>query len=132
MAHLGMELLKSKVPGLKPVHIPYQGNLAVITDLTGRHSTLAPEAASLTETGLRDFNLEVRATLVGPARLSKAAQERLALEVPTLMRTPDIRQRLFAQGWNTVGSSPESLRNRVAQETATMRAIIKVASVKAD
>lgn len=161
VAHLGMELLKSKVPGLKPVHIPFQGNPAVITallggqiemalvppglaiphvkagrlrivGLTGGRNTLAPEAASLSEAGVRDFNLEVWTALVGPAKLSKAAQQRLALEVPKLLRSADVRQRLFMQGWNAVGSAPEGLRTRVAEEAATLRAIIKSADIKAD
>lgn len=161
VAHLGMELLKSRTPGLKPVHIPYQGNPAVITallggqiqmalvppglamahvrsgrlrivGLTGGRSTLMPEAVSLAEVGVRDFNLEVWTALVGPATLSKAAQARLALEVPRLLKTQEVRQRLFSQGWNTVGSAPAGLRTRVEQEAAVLLGIIKTAQIKAD
>lgn len=162
VAHLGMELLKSKVPGMKPVHIPFQGNPAVITGLLGGHiqmalvppglavphvksgrlhivgltggrSTLAPEAPSLSELGVKDFNLEVWTALIGPAKLSKIAQQRLAQEVPKLMRNADVRQRLFIQGgWNTVGSAPEGLRTRVAEEAAIMKTIIKTANIKND
>lgn len=162
VAHLGMELLKSKVSGLKPVHIPFQGNPAVITGLLGGHiqmalvppglaiphvksgrlqivgltggrSTLAPEAPSLSELGIKDFNLEVWTALIGPAKLSKAAQLRLAQEIPKLMRNADIRQRLFIQGgWNSVGSSPEGLKTRVAEEAAIMKSIIKTANIKSE
>ena len=31
VGHLGMELLKSKLKGFSPVHIPFQGNPAVMT-----------------------------------------------------------------------------------------------------
>ncbi|MCA0327823.1 MAG: tripartite tricarboxylate transporter substrate binding protein [Proteobacteria bacterium] len=161
VAHLGMELLKSKVPGLKPVHVPFQGNPAVVTGLlggqvqmalmppglvlqhvkagklriiglTGGRSTLAPEVPPLAEAGVRDFNLEVWTALVGPAGLSKAAQQRLAAEVPRVVRSPEVRQRLFVQGWNAVGSSPEGLRQRVGTEAASMRAIIQAAGVKVE
>ena len=156
-----MELLKSKVPGLKPVHVPFQGNPAVVTGLlggqvqmalmppglvlqhvkagklriiglTGGRSTLAPEVPPLAEAGVRDFNLEVWTALVGPAGLSKAAQQRLAAEVPRVVRSPEVRQRLFVQGWNAVGSSPEGLRQRVGTEAASMRAIIQAAGVKVE
>ena len=160
VAHLGMELLKSKVPGMKPVHIPFQGNPAVITGLLGGHiqmalvppglalphvksgrlhivgltggrSTLAPEAPSLSELGIKDLNLEVWTALIGPAKLSKGAQQRLAQEVPKLMRNPDIRQRLFIQGgWNSVGSAPEGLKTRVGEEVAIMKTIIQTAHIK--
>ena len=162
VAHLGLELLKSKVPGLKTVHIPFQGNPAVITALLGGHiqmalvppglaiphvklgklhivgltggrSTLAPEAPSLSELGIKDFNLEVWTALIGPAKLSKAAQQRLAQEVPKLMRNADIRQRLFIQGgWNSVGSAPEGLKTRVPEEVAIMKFIIKTANIKSE
>lgn len=162
VAHLGMELLKSKVPGMMPVHIPFQGNPAVITGLLGGHiqmalvppglamphvksgrlqivgltggrSTLAPEAPSLSELGVKDFNLEVWTALIGPAKLSKAAQQRLAQEVPKLMRNSEVRQRLFIQGgWNAVGSAPEGLRTRVAEEASIMKSIIKNANIKSD
>ena len=41
VAHLGMELLKSKVSGLKAEHIPYRGNPAVITELLAGHVQMA-------------------------------------------------------------------------------------------
>jgi tripartite-type tricarboxylate transporter receptor subunit TctC len=161
VAHLGMEQLKLKVPGLKPVHVPYQGNPAVITallggqihmalvppglamphvksgrlriiGLTGGRSTLVPEVGSLAELGVKNFNLEVWTALIGPARLTPAAQERLANEVPTVVRNAVTRQKLFNQGWNAVGSSPEGLRVRVADESAILGGIIKAANIKSE
>lgn len=161
VAHLGMEQLKLKVPGLRPVHVPYQGNPAVITALLGGHihmalvppglamphvksgrlriigltggrSTLVPEIGSLAELGVKDFNLEVWTALIGPARLSRAAQDRLAHDVPTVVRNAATRQKLFNQGWNAVGSSPEGLRMRVTDESAILGGIIKAANLKAD
>ena len=161
VAHLGMEQLKLKVPGLQPVHVPYQGNPAVITALLGRQihmalippglvmphvktgrlrvvglaggrSTLVPELGSLSEVGVRDVNLEVWTALVGPANLSRAAQERLALEVPSVVRSAATRQKLFLQGWNAIGSSPEGLRRRVADERATLAGIIQSAKIQSE
>ena len=159
VAHLGMELLKSKVKGLNPLHVPFQGNPAVVTGLlggqiqmalvppglvmphvkagklkmiglTGGRSALAPEVLSLADLGVRDVNLEVWTALVGPAKLSKAAQDRLSREVPALLKQAETRQRLFNQGWQAVGTSPEGLRSRVTQEAALLGGIIKAAGVK--
>ncbi len=161
VAHLGMEQLKLKVPGLKPVHVPYQGNPAVITallggqihmalvppglamphvktgrlhviGLTGGRSTLVPELGALSEIGVKQFNLEVWTALIGPAQLSKAAQQRLAQEVPAVVRSATTHQRLFTQGWNAVGSSPEGLRRRVADESAILGGIIRSANIKTE
>lgn len=159
VAHLGMELLKLRLPGLQPVHVPYPSNPAVITGmlggqiqmalmppglamphvrsgrlriigLTGGRSTLVPEVGTLRELGVRGVDLEVWTALVGPATLSPSAQARLAREVPQVIRSASTRQRLFAQGWNAVGSSPEGLRNRVAEERALLGGIIRSANIR--
>ncbi|MDB5846591.1 MAG: hypothetical protein JWP29_343 [Rhodoferax sp.] len=161
VAHLGMELLKAKTPGLKAVHVPFQGNPQVVTamlggqiqmalvppgvalphvksgklqaiGITSAHSALAPEVAPLADAGVADFSLEVWTALVGPAGLSRAAQARLLALVPGLMQEPATRQRLLVQGWDTVGSTPEMLQQRVKLETAEMTRIIKATGTRLD
>jgi tripartite-type tricarboxylate transporter receptor subunit TctC len=159
VGHLGMEYLKSKVGGMTAVHVPYQGNPQVVTAMLGGQvqmslmppgvampqvragklkaigvtsgrSALVPELPSLSEAGLRDFNLEVWTALVGPANLSPAAQARLAAEVSKVIRDSDTRQKLFSQGWQAVGSSSEGLQNRVKSEAAIMGGIIAMRGIK--
>lgn len=161
VGHLGMELLKSKVRGLNPTHVPFKGNPEIVTALvtgeiqmalvppglvlpqikagkiraigltTGR-SALAPDIPALSELGVRDFNLDVWAALVGPATLSRAAQERLTSAVQIVMRSDEVRQRLFNQGWQTVATSPEGLRNRVKAEATEMGRIISQRDIKVE
>ncbi len=159
VAHLGMELLKSRVPGVQALQIPYPGNPQVVTamlggqiqmalippgvamphvrsgklqaiGLTGGRSTLVPEVAPLSDLGVKDFKLEVWTALVGPANLSPAAQARLALEVPRIIRDADTRQKLFNQGWQAMGTSPEGLRSRLKDETAILGNIIQTRGIK--
>jgi len=160
VAHLGMELLKSKVPGLKPVHVPYNGNPAVVTGLIGGQvqmalmppgvampqvkggklraigvtssgkSALVPELPPLSQEGVKDFNLEVWTALVGPASLPRAVQDKLATVVGQIIKTPEVRQRLFNAGWQAVGTSPEGLKRRVEQETALLGGIIRAQNIK--
>lgn len=159
VGHLGMELIKSRVPGLNPVHVPYNGNPAVVTalisgqvqmalmppgialpqvragklhalGLTGGRSTLAPEVPPLADLGVTFEPLEVWVALVGPATLSKAALTRLAQEVPALVRDGEARQRLFSAGWQAQGSSPEALRNRVKAEAGILGRIISQRGIR--
>lgn len=162
VAHLGMELLKERVHGLKPVHIPYNGNPAVVTALisgqiqmalvppglampqvkagklhavgvtSAGRSTLVPDLAPLGELGVKDFNLEVWTALVGPASLPRAAQARLAAVVPEILKTAEVRGQLLNQGWQAAGTSPEALRLRVQKETALLGAIIKAQGIRLD
>ena len=159
VGHLGMELMKSRAAGFDAVHVPYNGNPAVVTaliggqiqaalippgvalpqvragklqaiGLTGGRSTLAPEVAPLSSLGVRLDDLEVWVALVGPARMSKPALDRLAREVPALLREPESRQRLFNAGWQVQGSAPEGLRARVKTETAILGGIIQARGIK--
>ena len=79
---------------------------------------------------MKDFKLEVWTALVGPANLSPAAQARLALEVPRIIRDADTRQKLFNQGWQAMGTSPEGLRSRLKDETAILGNIIQTRGIK--
>ena len=159
VGHLGMEVLKTKVKSLAPVHIPFKGNPDVITallageiqmalvppgiamaqvragklkaiGLTSGRSTLVPEVPPLADAGVRGFSLEVWTALVGPAGLSKAAQDRLNAEVPKIIRSEETRKRLFNQGWQAVGTSREGLMSRVKEDTTTMGAIISARGIK--
>jgi tripartite-type tricarboxylate transporter receptor subunit TctC len=157
VAHLGMELLKSKA-GIAPVHVPYPGNPAVVTAIIGEQvqmalmppgvampqvqagklkaigvtsgrSALVPEIAPLADAGVKDFNLEVWTALVGPAGLSQAAQARLATEVPRILREQETRTRLLNQGWQAVGTSSDGLRQRVQDEAALLGGIIRAQNI---
>jgi len=161
VAHLGLELIKSRAPGLVPVHVPFAGNPQVVTallggqiqmglmppgvampqvragklraiGLAGGRSSLVPDIAPLADAGITNVNLEVWNALIGPARLPAAAQRRLAIEVPRIIRDADTRQKLFNQGWNAVGSSPEGLKTRIREETMVLGNIIKSQGIRID
>ena len=159
VGHLGMELLKSKAGGLQAVHVPYQGNPQVITallggqiqmalvppgialpqikagklkaiGLTSGRSALATEIAPLADSDIRGFSLEVWTALVGPANLSASARARLNAEVSKIIREADTRQKLFNQGWQAVGTSPDGLSSRIKSETAIMGGIIAMRNIR--
>ena len=161
VAHLGMELLKSRIGNLPLVHVPYSGNPQVVTALLGGQvqmalvppgialpqvragklmavglssgrSALAPDVPPLADADVRNLSLEVWTALVGPAKLSAAAQARLNAEVSRIVRDADTRQKLFAQGWQAVGTSPDGLRSRIKSEAAILGGIISAQGIKID
>ncbi|CAN5196700.1 tripartite tricarboxylate transporter substrate binding protein [soil metagenome] len=162
VGHLGMELLKSRLPGFAAEHIPYQGNPQVVSALIGKQidmalvapgvalpqiragrlkaigltsgrSVLAPDIAPLADLGVKNFQLEIWVALIGPASLSKAAQARLAHVLPDILKRPEVRQQLFDQGWQAPAvSSSEALQARVQEETKVMSEIITSQHIRLD
>lgn len=154
VAHLGMELLKTQA-GIAPVHVPYPGNPQIITAMIGGQVQLAllppamaaaqvkggklraigatstgrspvtPEVPSLAEIGVKDYQLEIWNAVAAPASMPAAVASKLAALVSDIVRSPDMRARLFQQGWQVVGSSPEGLRNRVDADTKALGQIIR-------
>jgi tripartite-type tricarboxylate transporter receptor subunit TctC len=54
-----------------------------------------------------------------------AVASRLSAVVSEIVRSPEMRARLFQQGWQVVGSSPEGLKNRIDSDTQALGAIIR-------
>lgn len=154
VAHLGMELLKQKA-GIAPVHVPYPGNPQIInamlggqvqlallppglamtqvragklravgTTSTGR-SALVPEVGSLSDAGVKNYQLEIWNAVAAPASMPAAHIQKLSVLVSDIVRSPEMRQRLFQQGWQVQGSSPEGLKNRIEADTKALGEIIR-------
>ena len=78
----------------------------------------------LAELGIKGCDLEVWNAVAVPTATSSTVVNRLAALVSEIARSPEMRQRLFTQGWQVVGSSPEGLANRMRQDTAVLSGVI--------
>lgn len=161
IGHIGMELLASKT-GIQPVHVPYPGYPQVATAMLGGQlhlsmlppavamaqvkagklraigvtssgrSVLAPDLPSMAEAGAADFNLEIWNAVAAPRAMPAAIIARLSAQISEIARSPEIRQKLFAQGWQVIGSSSEGLSNRIKSDTALFGASIKTLGISSN
>ena len=161
VAHIGMEWLKG-LTAMAPVHVPYPGNPQVINAMlagqiqlallppglagpqvragklraigltSAGRSVLAPDWPSLTEAGVRGYQLEIWNAIAAPATMPEPLRNRLASLVSELVRTPEMRQRLFLQGWQVAGTSPEGLANRIRSDTAALGRVIAERQIRAE
>ncbi|MCA3240396.1 MAG: tripartite tricarboxylate transporter substrate binding protein [Rubrivivax sp.] len=158
VGHLGLEVVKGAI-GSPAVHVPYNGNPAVLTAMlggqiqlalvppglalaqvkagklhaigvTGPRSELAPGVPALAELGVQMPALEVWNALVAPAAMPRAALERLARDVPAALREPETRQRMVTGGWEPVGSTAEAALARVQAEARLLGDIITSRGIK--
>ena len=161
VGHIGMELLKTKT-NIDPVHVPYPGNPQVINAMisgqiqlallppglalphikagklkaigvtsVGR-SSLVPEFPSLDESGVHGFQLEIWTAAAAPATMPQPIVARLSRLISEIARSPEVRQKLFQQGWQTAGTSAEGLANRIKADTALLGGVITMRSIKAE
>ena len=161
IGHIGMELLKSRT-GMQAVHVPFPGYAQVASGLVGGllqvsmlppaqaiaqvkggklraigvtssgRSSLAPDYPSMSEAGVPNFNLEIWNAVAAPKSLPAPIVAKLSKLVGEIIRTPEVRQKLFQQGWQVVGSSPEGLANRIQADTALFGGVIKTLGVSND
>lgn len=161
IGHLGMELLKAQ-SGITPVHVPYLGNPQVIAGLAGgqiqlallppgladvqiragrlravgvtsaTRSPLVPSYPALSEVGIAGFQLEIWTAAAAPATMPAPIVARLSQVIGEIVRSTEVRQKLFAQGYQAVGSSSEVLAERVREDTAALSGIIKRQGLKLD
>jgi tripartite-type tricarboxylate transporter receptor subunit TctC len=159
VGHLGMEALLSQAGIGGVTHVPYNGNPAVITALisgqvqiglmppgialpqaqagkvrvvgvTGPASPLAPGVQPLNSMGVKLQDLEVWTAVVAAAGVPAAARERMERDIPALLRTAEVRDRLLAVGWQAQGSGPEAMRTRVQAEAELLGGIIRRQGIK--
>ena len=161
VGHIGMEYLKAKT-GMDPVHVPFAGNPQVIASMIGgqinlsllppglamaqvrggklkaigvtstTRSPLVPELPSLSEAGVKSFQLEIWTAAAGPVTLPPAVIAKLSALFSDIARSPDMRQKLYAQGWQVAGTSAEGLALRIQSDTALLGGVIKDRNIKID
>ncbi|HSW19192.1 MAG TPA: tripartite tricarboxylate transporter substrate binding protein [Ramlibacter sp.] len=162
VGHIGMELLKTKTginavhvpypgnpqvitamiggqiqlsllpPGLAAAQIR-AGKLKAIGVTSQGRSSLVPEFASLDESGVtRGFQLEIWTAAAAPTSLPKPIVAKLSGLISEIARTPDVRQKLFQQGWQVAGTSAEGLANRIKADTALLGGVIAMRGIKAE
>jgi tripartite-type tricarboxylate transporter receptor subunit TctC len=162
VGHIGMELLKTRTninpvhvpyPGnpqvinamisgqiqlaLLPPGLAVQqiraGKLKAIGITSRGRSSLVPEFASLDEQGAtRGFELEIWTAAAAPASMPKPIVAQLSALIGEIVRTPEVRQKLFAQGWQATGTSAEGLANRIKADTALLGGIIQMRNIKVE
>ena len=153
IGHLGTELLKAR-SGINPLHIPYNsypqvatamgggqlqmamlppalaqsqaqaGKIRLIGVTSSGRSPLAPDVPSMAELGI-NLDLQMWNAFAAPVSMPEDIRNRLSNMLIEIARTPEVREKLFQQGWQMVGTSPQGLANRVKKDTEELSRLIK-------
>jgi tripartite-type tricarboxylate transporter receptor subunit TctC len=99
---------------------------------TVKRSAAFPNVPTVQEGGIADFEVDSWYAMFVPAKTPRPIVDRLNAALNVVVRDPDIRERLLAQGAESVGGTPEQLAAVVRLELAKWAKLVKDASIKAD
>ena len=108
------------------------GKLRAIGVTSSGRSPLVPELPSMSEAGVNGFNLEIWNAMAAPRSMPQPIVNKLSAAFSEIARSPEIRAKLFQQGWQVVGSSSEGLANRIKTDTNLLGGVIAMRGIKAE
>jgi tripartite-type tricarboxylate transporter receptor subunit TctC len=159
--HLAGELF-NRMAGVKIVHIPYKGGAPAMVDLVGGQvevvfSTIStamtsikagrirplaltgnqrfarmPELPTISEAGLKGFEVNNWYGLFAPAGTPKEVISRLNAETVKALAMQDVRERLLDAGIVGVSSTPEAFASYIRSETERWAKVIREANIKVE
>jgi len=161
VSHLAGESFQ-KTAGIKLTHIPYKGASQGATDVIGGQvqvyiSTVPtlighiksgkmrpiavtslqrvqdlPQVPTVAESGYKGFESTTWFGILGPANLPKDVVSKLNADINAVLKEPDLRQKLVAQGADVTGSSPEQFATLIRDDIVRWGKLVKESGAKID
>ncbi|MCA3112046.1 MAG: tripartite tricarboxylate transporter substrate binding protein, partial [Rhodocyclaceae bacterium] len=158
-SHLAGELLKN-LAKIDMLHVPYKGGGAALADLMGgqvqlmfattpaamplvkasrlravavttrARSQALPDLPTMIEAGVPNYDAATWYGLLAPAATPRGVIDRMHAETVKIIGTPDMRDKLIAQGFEPVGSSPAEFAAYIQAQIETWAKVIRAAGLK--
>jgi len=159
--HLAGELFDS-MAGVRMTHIPYKGAAPAVIDLIAGHvslmfdnlasalpnikaarvralavttlkrSPLLPALPTISESGLRGFDVSTWFGIFAPAGTPPEIVAKLNAEVVRLLHTAEMRERLALLGAEPIGNKPEEFAAFIKTEIPKYAKVVKASGAKVD
>jgi tripartite-type tricarboxylate transporter receptor subunit TctC len=157
--HLGMEVFVQRT-GIKVVHITYKGGGTAMNDFVAGHtqvymanmltmlpqvkagraralavtsakrSAAAPEIPTVIESGVPGFEEGGQHGIVAPAGVPKEIIAKLNRAIVIAMRSPEVANRLRAEGGEVIASTPEEYGAIIRREMEKWAKVIAAAGIQ--
>jgi tripartite-type tricarboxylate transporter receptor subunit TctC len=106
------------------------GKLRAIAVTSANRSGTFPELPSVSESGVRGYEITAWHAWLAPAGTSSAAVARVSSELAKAVRSAEVSSRLVPDGGNPIGGGPEQLRRHLAVELAKFSKVIKAGGIR--
>ena len=107
--------------------LPYirSGKLRALGVSSARRTSVLPDVPTITEAGVKGYELISWYGVLAPRRTPAAIVEKLSSELMRALRNVEVQEKLIAQGIDPVSSSPAELSKYIASEVAKWSKVIK-------
>ena len=159
--HLAMEYLK-QAANIELTHVPYKGTGPMVTDLLGgqtqatftgatpliphikqgklrpiavggtKRIAALPDVPTVAESGLPGFETSQWYGILAPAGTPDAIVKKLNTELNRILKSPEVVERMTADGSVPQGSTPEEFAKFIASEQKRWGQVVKTANIKPD
>lgn len=151
----------ARMAGVQATHVPYRGSAPALVDLMAGNTTFMFDVMATSLPQVRAGKLRALATsgttrsaqvpelgtiaeslpgfssvgwfaLFGPAGLPDDIVRQLSAVVGRIAQSPEVVAAFSKQGFDALSSTPEQLRQRMADESKALKPIIKASGAKVD
>ena len=109
-----------------------EGRLRPLAVLLNKRSPLLPEVPTIDEAGVPEVTVRQWAGVFGPPKMPPEIVERLNREVNTVLKRPDVLEKLQTYGYAAEGSTPERLAEINRTDLELWRRLVKEAGLPLD
>jgi tripartite-type tricarboxylate transporter receptor subunit TctC len=120
--------------GNLPVALPHvrSGRVVALATTTARRSPLAPEIPTMSEGGIKDFEMATWYGMLAPAGTPPELVQKIQRDAARVLSDAQTRDRLTQMGVDLILNTPEEFRTYLNAEIARYTKIIKSAGLKAE
>jgi tripartite-type tricarboxylate transporter receptor subunit TctC len=159
--HLALELFRMNA-GIDVTHVPYKGGGPALAEVlagqvqalfsialsaapqikagrvrplaitSAKRSPVAPELATVAESGLPGFEVVGWFGWLAPAATPKPIIDKLHGEIVRVLRLPDVRERLLSQSTEVVGNTPQEFAAFMKSEHAKWGKVVRAANIRVE
>ena len=159
--HLAGELFKS-MAGVDIVHVPYRGDAPASTDVLSGHvpmmfmnivlampnvragklralavtgstrAAVIPDVPTIAESGLAGYQVNGWWGILVPKETPAGVVARLSADLASIMRMPEVKERLEREGSEPVGSSPAQFAAHIKAEIGKWTPVVKASGARVD
>jgi tripartite-type tricarboxylate transporter receptor subunit TctC len=161
ISHMNLELLQ-QLAGIRLLHVPYKGTGAVTPELIGgqvmitfstsadnlqmvkagrvrllavtgkKRLPMLADTPTMAEAGVPGFDSLNWNGIVGAAHMPRAVTERLNRELVNAIKSPDVVEKVSAQGNFVIGDTPEQFGAYIRAESEKWARVVKQGNIKLD